>query len=171
MKVDEKQQKMITRLFKEWTSWCPEHVGNNFIAAILIGISMIFWIMPYQIWEWEDYEVWGIIYMGELIGISFYAQKFIYYKEGTKMKKLYEVFRNLPVSYTQLHIFRIRKIMKLCLWLTGSTVICQIVFAAVFLHTFSMGNICYPFLGHFIIPLLSISGTEFYEEMRCGNYS
>lgn len=172
MKADEKQQELIKQFFKEWTTWCPEHVGYNLVAFIFIGISMVFWTMPCQIWNIsEGYGVLGTMYMLELIGISLYTHKFTQYNEERKVKKLDELFRNLPVSCKQLRIFRIRKTATLCLWLAASTIICQTVFAAAFLHTFSVGNIWYPLLGHLIIPLADICGTGLYEEVSCGKCS
>ncbi|MCM1499893.1 MAG: hypothetical protein NC124_15630 [Clostridium sp.] len=154
MKADEKQQEIIGQFFKEWTSWCPWHVIYNLLAAIFIGISVMMWIMPFQVWDRsEDLNVLMIFYGMELAGISFYEQKYLCYMEEQKEQMLYRVLRYLPVSDKQLHIFRIRKVAKLCLWLTGVIVTCQVAFAILFLHTFSVGNILIPLFGNFTIPL------------------
>lgn len=171
MRVDEKQQELIDSFFKEWTTWCPEHIGYHLIAVICIGLSALVQCMPYQIWNvLEDFPALLSMYALELAGITNYRKKFILYKEGSREKKIDEVLKYLPVSYTQFCIFKIRKAVKLYLWLTGAIMVCQTFFAIAFLHTFSIGNILLPFIADFIIPLACMLGDLIYEDMGCRNY-
>lgn len=154
IKVDKKQQKLLEDFFQEETTWHAEYVGINVVAYFLMGISMMLWILPYQIWE-GDYGVsvlWSM-YGLELLGMAYYIQKFNTYKEENRMKMLYDVLKYLPVSYGQLCIFRLKKLKKVCTWLVGITISCQTIFAIAFMHTFSIGNILIPFFGNFVLPL------------------
>lgn len=155
MKADQKQQELLQQFFKEETTWCPEHVGYHLAAVILIGISMILCMMPYQIWDFpEDSQVCFIWIMLYLMGVTYYMQKYNNYKEGTKTKAVYDILRYLPVSRRQFQIYTMNKIVKLCGRVTVAVVCCQTVFALAFMHTFSIGNILLPLAINFILPVL-----------------
>lgn len=157
MKADRKQQELLQQFFKEETTWCPEHVGYHIAAVILISISMILCIMPYQAWDLpKDSSVcfsWTMLY---LMGVTFYMQKYNNYKEGTKTKAVYDLLRYLPVSHRQFQIYTMKKIVKLCSLATAIAVCCQTVFALAFMHTISIGNILLPLAVNFILPVLYI---------------
>lgn len=157
MKEDLKQQEVLQRFFKEETTWCPEHVGYQAVAVILIGISMILGIMPYQVWVFpEDSVVCYVWIMLYLMGVTFYMQKYSNYTEGRKTKAVYDILRYLPVSHRQFQIYILKKIIKLCSCVTAAAVCCQTVFATAFMHTFSAGNVLLPIAVTFLLPVLYI---------------
>lgn len=157
MKAHQKQQELLQQFFKEETTWCPEHVGYHIAAVILIGISMILCMMPYQVWDLPgDSQVCFIWIMLYLMGVTFYMQKYNNYKEGTKTKAVYDILRYLPVSRRQFQIYIMNKIVKLCGRVTAVVVCCQTVFAIAFMRTFSIGNILLPLAVNFIFPVLYI---------------
>lgn len=157
MRTDLKQQELLQRFFKEETTWCPEHVGYQAAAVILIGISMILDIMPYQVWDFPEdslvYSMWIMLY---LMGVTFYMQRYSNYTEVGKTKAVYDILRYLPVSHRQFQIYIMKKIIKLCGWLTVIAVCCQTVFAIAFMHNFSAGNVLLPIAVNFILPVLCI---------------
>lgn len=157
MKEDLKQQELLRRFFKEETTWCPEHVGYQAVAVILIGISMILCVMPYQTWDFPEdsavYSVWIMLYM---MGVTYYMQKYNNYAEGRKTKAVYDILRYLPVSHRQFQIYIMKKIIKLCGCVTVAAVCCQTVFAIAFMHTFSAGNVLLPIAVTFLLPVLYI---------------
>lgn len=157
MRADQKQQELLQQFFKEETTWCPEHVGYHIAAVIVIGISIIPCIMPYQVWDFpENSPVCFSCIMLYLLGVTYYMQKYNNYKEGTKTKAVFDILRYLPVSRRQFQIYTMKKIVKLCGRVTVIVMCCQTVFAIAFMHTFSIGNILFPFAVNFIFPVLYI---------------
>lgn len=157
MKTDQRQQELLRKFYREETTWCPEHVGYQLAAGIMIGISMIVGVWPYQVWELPQNPsigfMWNMLY---LMGVIFYMQKYTNYTEGKKTKSVYDVLRYLPVSHRQLQIFIMKKIIRLCGRLTAVTICCQTVFAVAFMHTFSIMNIILPVGVDLLLPVLFV---------------
>lgn len=157
-KEDKGQQELLRQFFQEESTWFPEHYIYNLLAGIFIGISILIIIFPYQVWDWElprDFPI-AFVYCFDLIGISYYLQKFTVYKEGSQYKTVFKLLKHLPVSSAQLNIFIFKKTLKISLWLTAISTVCQTVFALAFLHTFSAMNIVVPVLCNLIFPVVLI---------------
>lgn len=154
IKAEEKQQKLLEDFFEEQTVWYPDHVLQKFLAWILLGISMGIWIVPYQVWAFPEHSFLFTMYGLGIMGLSFYMQRFNTYKEENKMKVVGELLKYLPVSNRQICIFRIRKMKKICIRLTGISAVCQTVFSIAFMHTFSVYNIIFPIAGGYVLPVL-----------------
>ncbi len=144
---------MLQQFFKEETTWFPDHVGYNLMAAIFIFVSMVMSVFPMQVWQWEDVAIVCYGYAMGWMGVSFYLQRFTNYREGGQSRSIYGLLRYLPVSGRQLQIFVMKKAAKMCLWLTGITGFCRSVYSIVFLHTWYIGDILLPFASRFIIPI------------------
>lgn len=154
MKTDQHQQELLRKFYQEETTWCPEHVGYQLGAGILIGVSMLLGVIPYQAWDFPKNASIGIMWnMLYLMGVTYYMQKFTSYTEGKKSKSVYDVLRYLPVSRRQLQLFIMRKIIRLCSRLTVVTICGQTVFAGVFMHTFSGMNIILPVGVNLLLPV------------------
>lgn len=151
MKTDKRQQELLQKFYQEETTWCPEHVGYQLVAAIMIGISMLLGVAPYQAWELSTRIIWGVLY---LTGVIYYMLKFMQYTEGRKTKAVFDILRYLPVSHRQVQIFIMKKTIRLCGRLTVVTICCQTVFALSFMHTFSVVNIILPVGVNLLLPLL-----------------
>lgn len=155
MKIDHRQQELLRKFYQEETTWCPEHVGYQLVAAIMIGISMLFGVVPYQAWELSrnisTVFIWGVLY---LTGAIYYMLKFMNYTEGRKTKSVFDILRYLPVSHRQVQIFIMGKVIRLCGRLTAVTICCQTVFALSFMHTFSVVNIILPVGVNLLLPML-----------------
>ena len=127
---------LLEEFFERKKTW--EYVIYNMLAFIFIGISMLIWIMPYQVWQAEDEPVFWILFgFMEVIGLDCYLQKFTTYKDNGQIKQIDELMKYL---------------------LTCISMVCQTVFATIFLHTFSIGNILVPLAFNFILPLLPEKG-------------
>lgn len=148
---------LLEEFFERKKTW--EYVIYNMLAFIFIGISMLIWIMPYQVWQAEDEPVFWILFgFMEVIGLDCYLQKFTTYKDNGQIKQIDELMKYLPVSHKQIVRYRQKKLAKICVWLTCISMVCQTVFATILLHTFSIGNILIPLAFNFILPLLPEKG-------------
>ena len=157
IKADEKQQELLERFFKEETTWQAEHVGYAMIAWIFIGISIIFFLIPFQEWPiGKDRNIRLIMYGMELIGITYSIQKYRSFSETGKVRQIYEILKTMPINYEQLTIFKLRKVFKTCLILTGITLFSQLLFALTCFHTVSLENILIPVISQLLIPMVYI---------------
>ncbi len=154
--ADEKQQKKLEAFFKEETTWCPEHVLSNFLAAFFLVLFTVFCVMPYQTWDFSSDDralLFGMAYCG-VLGFSFYLQKYnTFSMVGNYRRRVDELLQYLPVSNRQLHIFRLKKMIRLCIRLAGVTIGCQTLFTLAFMHTYSVINLLWPLLLVFIVPV------------------
>lgn len=157
MKIDHRQQELLRKFYQEETTWCPEHVGYQLVTAIMIGISMLLGVIPYQAWELSrnisTVFIWSMLY---LTGAVYYVLKFMSYTEGRKTKSVFDILRYLPVSHRQVQIFIMRKAIRLYGRLTVVTICCQTVFALSFMHTFSVVNIILPVGVNLLLPMVYV---------------
>ena len=154
---NKKQQTLLEHFFAEEKIWYPDYYLLCVVGGIVFVLTMFLYIMPFQIWE-GDYTPLLTMLCMELIGVETYLGRYCGFKAEGKIRDVYEVLRQLPVSRRQLKIYRVRKLLKLCLKMTGTAVICQIAFAGVFMHTFSVGNILMPAVCCFLMPMVIVGG-------------
>ena len=154
MKIDKKQQKKLEDFFKEENTWFPGPMGYKMVSIIILGITMLLFLLPYQIWELpEDGITIFLMYALEMMGFSYYIMQYTHYSEEKKNKSLSNIFKNLPVSRRQMAIYRVRKAVGICKWLAGITIIVQSLCAIAFMKTFSIGNIAFPLVFQFVLPV------------------
>ena len=157
--MDRKQQLLLEQFYKEFTTWCPEHVGYHYAGIFMLGLAMIMYCMPAQLLE-GDYSILLHFLGMELLGMGIYLQKYTVYMEKGKTRSLDEVLRYLPVSRRQRLFFRFKKLFRICAWMTGIALFCQITFSVSFLHGLIWQNIAVPLVCNFVIPM-SLNGLSF----------
>ena len=167
--MDKKQQLLLEQFFKEFTTWCPEHVGYHIIAIVLVCITMIMWIMPAQLYE-GDYSILLNILGMELMALLLYQQEFAVYMEKGKERRIGEVLRYLPVSRLQLFWFKCKKLFRICAWMTGIALFCQITLSVSFLHGLIWENFAMPLVCNMLIPMVLLTAVTalqsfFYKNM------
>lgn len=154
---DKKQQTLLEHFFTEQKIWYPDYWGLCLAGGIMFVLAMFMFIMPIQLWE-GDYTPLLTMLCLELIGVELYLGRYCSFRAEGKIWDVYEVLRQLPVSRRQLKIYRVRKLLKLCLKMTGTAVICQTAFAGVFMHTFFIGNIVMPVVCCLLTPMGIVGG-------------
>lgn len=152
--ADKEQQDVLKRFFKEETTWCPEHVGWQLVAAICLFVSVPVSCFPYQVLM-EDWDaIWSVFYAFELMGLLLYMKKYTSFMEDQREKQIYDILEFLPVSGRQLSLFRMGKLMRLCGLFFAFSALSQSFFATVVMHRFSMLNILIPAGLHLFMPLV-----------------
>lgn len=156
--IDEKQQLLLKEFYHQEKIWGTDYYLCNFVAGILLFPAMLLYIMPFQIWE-GDYQVLGITFFIELMGMESYIKQYCEFREDGKRKSVYEIIRYAPVSHWQFALYILKKLLKLCLCLTGAAAACQTVFAVAFLDTFSVGNLLMPIVCCLVLPMILIGSS------------
>lgn len=156
--IDEKQQILLKNFYAQEKIWGTDYYLFDFVAGILLFPAMILFIMPFQIWE-GDYQVQGICFLIELMGLEMYVKQYCEFRDEGKRRSVRNIICYVPVSYRQFALYVLKKLLKLCLCLTGAAAACQTVFALAFLDTFSVGNLLMPLLGCMVLPMLLIGST------------
>lgn len=157
--IDEKQQLLLKNFYRQEKIWAADHYLFNVVSGIVLFPAMILFIMPFQIWE-GDYQVLGIVSLIELMGMELYIRQYCEFRQDGERKSVCEIIRYVPVSHRQLALYILKKLLKLCLYLTGAAVVCQVVFALAFLDTFSVSNLLVPILCCLVLPMVLI-GSRF----------
>lgn len=160
---DKKQQQILDSFFKEETTWFPNHVLNNFLACILIGISSIILLAPFDIWNDKDTTIYLGVCVLYLTGVSIYANKFQTYNEREKPESLHKILRWMPVSSLQLKLYMMKKIVKLSAGLTMISVIIKLVIAVI-RHKFLLIDLIVTIVVYFIFPVISNGITLLWHE-------
>ena len=123
-KEDRSQQEKIAAFFKEETTYFPDHVLGKAAACILVGISSILLIIPFAEYENDMRMVIVCGFMLYAMGMFLYGTKYESYTEPLTKKvfRISGLTKYLPVSRTQLTIFRIKKILNPCVIVTAVVV-------------------------------------------------
>lgn len=156
--IDKGQQAMLDKFYRRQKIWGADYYLYGFAAGIVLVIAAILLIMPFQVWE-GDHGMIGYCVLLELMGMELYRRQYCMLREDGKNKTVYEIIRFAPVSYRQFVFYILKKLLRLCLCLTGAAAVCQTVFALAFLDTFSVWNLLMPLLCCLVLPMLFAGGT------------
>ena len=146
---NKKQQQILDAFYKEFFTWSAENIGNYLVAGIFIFAHGIFMMIPYQ--EIKDSNLnfsQFFIYMGYM----YYLMPYIRFTENKKMQTVYAKIKYMPISLSQLRIYRIKKMAIFCLRLLAVFMIGQIFFSLVIYHEITLANICYALVWGFAFP-------------------
>jgi hypothetical protein len=157
-----KQQDILERFFKEETTWFPDHFGLAMAGYLVLGIAVLGLMFPFQVWEQE--KTYLFFFYFELIGLYLLMQRYYVIRQDGKQTALAEVIRFLPVERKELAYYRLKKLLKICMRITGITMLCQVFFAAVIMHVFSPVNILVPLTLCFIAPMLLLGLACLYRK-------
>ncbi len=152
---NKKQQLLLDEFYRREKIWGPDHYLYGFTSGIVLAITGILLIMPFQIWE-GDYGMVGYCVILELMGMDFYVKQYSMLREGGENKGVYGILCFAPVSYQQFALYILKKLLRLCLCMTGAAAVCQVVFAMAFLDTVSVWNLLMPLLCCLIVPMFFI---------------
>ena len=146
---DKKQQQILDAFFKEFFTWSAENIGNWIVAGIFIFAHGIFMMIPYQ--EMKDFGA-SFSQLFVYMGYMYYLMPYIRFTENKKIQTIYAKIKYMPISLSQLRIYRIKKLAIFCLRLLAVFLIGQIFFSLVFFHEVTLDNIMYPIIWGFAIP-------------------
>lgn len=162
--MDQRQQILLDDFYSKQKIWWPDYFYGNIVAMICLPIAMMLLIVPYQVWE-GDHQILGPILLLELMGLEMYVKRYYQFQEGGKNKKVCDVLQYLPVSRRQIVLYGLKKLIRICLYLTGGAALCQSAAALLFWHSLSPENIGMPVLCCLVIPLL-ILGPAFWGRVQ-----
>ena len=146
---DKKQQQILDDFFKEFFTWSATNIGMWIAAGIFIFIHAIFMMIPYQ--SMKDFDN-SISFIFIIMGYMWYLYPYIQFTEKNKAHSIYQKIKYMPISITQLRIFRLKKLFVFCLRLLAVFMIGQLFFSFVTYHEITFANICYPLIWGFAIP-------------------
>lgn len=151
--MDHKQEILLDEFFANKDLWFSNNYMNKICAYIILSTAAFLLLFPDQIWEGDHYCLLLCLYL-ELLGLESYLRPFRNYKrDDGNIIRIHDIIRYIPISYKQVLLYRWKKLMKLCVRLTGIELLCQVVFSLAFLHTVSPGNILAPLLCGFVLPV------------------
>lgn len=154
--MNHKQEVLLDKFFSNVELWWPNSYGNKVVSFIMLPLAIFLLILPCQMWE-GDYHLIIMVFLLEFMGLEMYLKPyFVFLDDSGKIVRVDDIIRYLPVSYKQLTLYRWKKLIKLCLRLTGITMFCQVAFSFAFLHTVTWGNILMPLICTLILPVSMI---------------
>ncbi|MGN0319958.1 MAG: hypothetical protein ACI4D1_03515 [Lachnospira sp.] len=160
VKVDIRQQKALDNFFAEQRTWYPDNYMNNYIAALLIGLSMMLLVFPWN--SVYDGDITPMLIMPSylyLLGVDFIAAKYRSYSEFTNgkkgLKRVSRLIAHLPVDRIQLVYYKINKIWKVCFVTTFICIAVRILISCLAYGNVSPLDIVLPLIIMIILPVFS----------------
>ncbi len=160
MKDQKSNQEKIADLYKTMHRGTVDRVIYLMLASIFAFISSISLMMPYQM----VMEVWpkdtSLISMGGIFSVAaawIYMQLFSQYKDQDRMIRIRKITKYLPVSEKEFLLFRIKKLVLFSGKITLALLVLQIVIAGFAYHQIEFGNIWFPIVFAFVLPVGLIS--------------
>lgn len=163
MNKSKEYQKRLEAFFQEERIWYPNYFLFHLIAVILIAASLIIMIFPYHMWEKSDFfSTLFPMYLCYNFGILAYSTRYHSYNENIHIpaghnqtsQSLHLLFQYLPVDREEFRLFRLKKVGKLCLLLTGCTLLIRIPLSFFMFHLISIFDILIPIGLNLLFPLL-----------------
>lgn len=158
--VDKKQQKKLDEFYKEETTWYPEHIGNNFLMCIFIGISISILVIPTVALDGK-YDIKAFVVTPWLLynaGILTYLSKFTTYRDKiNQSKSIYELIKYLPISYEQIVLYKLKKLLSRFLLINVIIIVIKNVISIAAYRKISIFDIIIPIALGLVFPMSVIS--------------
>lgn len=153
---DRTQQEKLEKLYEKEKIWYPEHVLHTFLMWLLIGISMIILLFPYQAYAHDRSFYPALFGMYALYnwGIQIYAGKYSLVRQNGTTHPLEELLCYVPVSRRQIILYRIKKVQSLVIRLALFNILVKCFLSCVIYHSISVWDILLPVLFLVFVPLL-----------------
>ena len=148
--MDKDREQLLNSFFKEFFTWKADNLGLWILAGIADTGAIVAMCIPYQN---ITKNTWGIATLLVYAGVMEYISPYIIYQSGTQSKRFYDTIKYLPVSLSELKLFRIKKVIIFCLKMFVIFLAGQLICSLICFHTIGWGNILYPLVCGLIIPL------------------
>lgn len=127
-----------------------------FATGFCVFLMGVFMVLPYQLWDEDFKRLIGVVYGFSIMTAVTYLGAYLV-RQGQEAGKrgFGEVLRFLPVSKGELFLFRMKKLV--CFQAKVYTVIqiLQLFFSVFCLQQVAWGNVFYPLMIVFLVPVLT----------------
>ncbi len=147
-----KEQRTLQEFYKDLLAWNGESTLCWILTGLMVGISGIFIMIPYQEVAADIKEMCGFIFTFIAFGVISYLQPYIRFNEGGKMISIYQKLKYIPVSKREIRLYCLQKLLIFCIRMFLVLFVLQIFFAIVFFKEIVWGNIWYPVVFGGLIP-------------------
>ena len=126
-----------------------------FVTGFCIFLLSIIMALPYQLWAEEGTSWMGIGCGVSVIVATTYLGAYLTRQgQNAGIRSFEEILRFLPVSKWDLYFFRAKKLVCFQAKVYATMQILQLFFSIACLHQVVLGNVLYPFLIVFLVPVL-----------------
>ncbi len=170
LRADDRQQKLLEAFFNEYKTWNWGDLGLKIGGWFVIGLSMIFQVVPWQSWDIkaDRFMIFMAVYL-KMVGIYVFMGGYETFKENPgeqKVNHFGDILKYVPVSMRQLAVFRLKRAIPLCFKLSVITLVFQVTCALIAYHGITAGNILFPLVGTLIIPIAGGIIVEYTRLLR-----
>jgi hypothetical protein len=155
MKVDVKQQETLERFFEEEKTWFANNIFYKYCGYLLIGVSLIMAVFPQKAMDGDAFWSCLAVYMLYIYGISMLCFRFtIYSEQNGPAKSVNELLKYLPVSELQYRIFKFKKFIKPCFFLTLFILAAKIGISLLAYHSITVWDVLVPVIFYLLLPMI-----------------
>ena len=151
--ISKSREQVIDKFFKEFFTWKADNIGMWIVAGFMEVICVGLMCIPFQ--NMIEEGLVGIAAILAVSGAWYYINPYIFYMDEGKRRRIYYVINYLPVSLKELRIFRLKKVTLFCVKMFLIFLVGQMIFALIFFHGISWGNLIYPFVCGLVAPMVS----------------
>ena len=155
MKVNKKQQETLERFFEAEKTWFANNILQKYCGWLLIGVSLIMAVVPQKAMEGDVFWSCLTVYMLYIYGISMLCFRFTIYREQNgPAKSVSELLKYLPVSELQYRIFKFKKFLKPCFFLTLFILAAKIGISLLAYHSITVWDVLVPVIFYLLLPMI-----------------
>lgn len=164
-----KQQKVLDAFYKDYFKKTNIHFGYWLAAGILLGLSGLLVLFPYQTMSGEDSGIIIVTGFTQLSGAVMYLTAYrTCLNDRGMITPLYSRLQSLPVSVEIVRKYHFNKAFKLQTKIYVALQIGQLFFSIVTQHEVVLGNVLYPLLTCWLLPctLIALMGITINDENK-----
>lgn len=149
------EQQALKCFFKKYSEKNGSQKMVWFLTGFCIFILGVWMALPYQLWG-EDELNWPLLSCGFSVSVAVtYLMPYLVRQGQIAGDRGFgKVLRFMPVSKWDLYFFRVKKLTTFMGKVYVPLQILQLFFSIVCLHQVVLGNVLYPLLIVFLVPVL-----------------
>ena len=150
---EKKQWKVLDAFYKDFFTWSASNLFYWMVTGIFIFVLGIMMLIPFQEFIADsDFPKGMIFYFGGM-GTVFYLIPYVSFNEKQKPMGIYGLLKHLPISVKTIKFYRMKKMLVFLLKIEAVYMVLQLLVAMVGCREIVLGNILYPFIYGFAVPL------------------
>ncbi|MBR4083478.1 MAG: hypothetical protein IKK33_04250 [Lachnospiraceae bacterium] len=151
------QHNILEQFYKDYFEKSHIQLGYNVVAIIFFVILMIVMWFPYQTYTEDDRALKLLGLMFGALAAFIYMNSYRYAIDGRgAVTNIYQYLQYLPISKTELRMFRLKKLLRLLLKVYMPAQAGQLLFSLIAYHEITWGNLWFPFVYVFLVPFMVV---------------
>lgn len=145
---------LLQKLYKELQTWEVSSIGAWAVAAILLSIGTLPFLIPYQEYGTgqSDQTMCVVILYLLWFGLIMYMNPYMTLTEGQKKKSIVGKLQYLPIYRRSILFFQLKKLLRMVLLLGAVQLVGQCGITAIICRRLELCNLLFPVVAGMLVP-------------------